>query len=92
MDNLDIKILNRLFKELWLQSNNCKEPIENMWFSISEVSKSTGKSRNEVRKHLEFLIKNNIIGIVSETPMLYSFTVSGEEIKTESDIEKINIT
>ncbi|SED59523.1 hypothetical protein SAMN04487765_0453 [Tenacibaculum sp. MAR_2010_89] len=63
-----------------------------MWFSISEVSKSTGKSRNEVRKHLEFLIKNNIIGIVSETPMLYSFTVSGEEIKTESDIEKINIT
>ncbi len=91
MDNLDIKILNRLFKELWLQSNNCKEPIENMWFSISEVSKSTEKSRNEVRKHLEFLIKNNILKIVSENPILYSFTESGKEIKTESDIEKINI-
>ncbi|MFY7669495.1 hypothetical protein ACOSP6_00270 [Tenacibaculum sp. MEBiC06402] len=91
MDYLDIKILNRLFKELWLQSNDGKETIENMWFSISEVSKSTGKSRNDVKKHLEFLIEINILKTVSKNPMRYSFTESGKEIKTESDIEKINI-
>ncbi|WP_234424350.1 hypothetical protein [Aquimarina sp. Aq107] len=48
----ELRILKRLLKELWLQSDDCTEPIENMWFSIQEVAKSTGNTRKEIKKYL----------------------------------------
>ncbi|SNZ00361.1 hypothetical protein [Flagellimonas pacifica] len=83
------KILKRLFKELWLHSSECKEPIENMWYSIQETAKSNGVSRKEVRKHLNLLMDNNYIKITSEEPLLFEFTEIGKEIKTDLEIEKI---
>jgi len=86
---LELKTLKRLFKELWLHSNNCSEPINSMWFSIQEVSKSTGNTRKEVRKHVNLLISNNYICMTSEEPMLFAFTEKGKKIKTDLDIQKI---
>jgi len=85
----ELKILKRLLKELWLQSDDCSEPIENMWFSIQEVAKSTGNKRKEIRKHLNLLIDNKYIEIKSEEPLLFEFTEKGKAIKTDSEIEKI---
>ena len=83
------KILKRLLEELWLQSNECSEPIENMWFSIQEVAKSTGKKRKEIRKYLYMLVDNNYLNFVSNEPLIFEFTVSGKEVKTDLDIESI---
>lgn len=83
------KILKRLFKELWLHSNDCKEPIENIWFSIQETAKSNGVSRKEVRKCFNILVDNNYIKKTSEEPLLFEFTEIGKEIKTDLEIEKI---
>lgn len=83
------KILKRLLEELWLHSNNCKEPIRNMWFSIQETAKSNGVSRKEVKKHLNLLMEKNYIKITSEQPLLFEFTETGKEIKADLEIEKI---
>ncbi len=85
----ELKILKRLLKELWLQSDDCSEPIENMWFSIQEVAKSTGNKRKEIRKYLNLLIDNKYIEIKSEEPLLFEFTEIGKAIKTDSEIEKV---
>ncbi|WP_271768101.1 hypothetical protein [Aquimarina algiphila] len=85
----ELKILKRLLKELWLQSDDCSEPIENMWFSIQEVAKSTGNKRKEIRKHLNLLIDDKYIEITSEEPLLFEFTEKGKAIKTDLEIEKI---
>ena len=49
-------LFKRLLKELWLQSDDCTEPIEHIWFSIQEVSKSTGYKREEIKKYANSLI------------------------------------
>ncbi|CAL2059229.1 hypothetical protein [Tenacibaculum sp. 190524A05c] len=83
------KILKRLFKELWLQSDDCSKPIENMWFSIQEVAKCTGNKRKEIRKYLNLLIDNNYIELMSKESLLYEFTKKGKAIKTNLEIESI---
>ena len=42
-------ILKSLLQELWFQSNKGSENIENIWFSIQEVAKSTGNTREAIR-------------------------------------------
>ncbi len=85
----ELRILKRLLKELWLQSDNCTEPIESMWFSIQEVAKSTGNTRKEIRKYLYLLVDNNYLELKSEEPLLFEFTEKGKKIKTDLEIEKI---
>ena len=51
----ELKILIRLLKEIWLQSDDCTEQIQNIWFSIQEVSKYTGYKREEIRKYLNLI-------------------------------------
>ncbi len=85
----ELRTLKRLLKELWLQSNDCTQYIENMWFSIQEVAKSTGNSTKEVRRHLNMLVDNKYICMTSEKSLLYEFTEKGKEIKTDLAIEKI---
>ncbi len=87
--NYSIKTMKRLFKELWLQSDNCTEPIEHIWFSINEVAKSTNNSSDEIKRYLNLLIEKDIVELVSWKPLLHKFTESGKGIKSESDIEKI---
>ena len=87
--HLDLAIMKRLFKELWLQSKDCSEPIEHIWFLLNEVAKSTVNSSKEIHRYLTFLVKNSYIENISSEPLLYAFTESGKCIKTDSDIEKI---
>lgn len=84
-----MKILIFLFKELWLHSDDCSEPIKNIWFSIQEVAKSTGYTRNEIRKYLNLLIDNNYVKNTSQDPLLFEFTEKGKKIKTDLEIEEI---
>lgn len=86
--NYNLKTMKRLFKELWLQSDNCTEPIEHIWFSINEVAKSTNNSSDEIKRYLNLLIEKKIIEFVSSEPLLHKFTEYGKGIKTESDMEK----
>ncbi|MEX0361389.1 MAG: hypothetical protein AB3N10_10455 [Allomuricauda sp.] len=88
-DKLGLKTMKRLLEELWLQSDNCTEPISNMWFPIQEVAKSTMNSRKEIRRYLYVLVDNGYIKRTSDEPLLYEFTEIGKKIKSESDIEKI---
>ena len=84
---LRLKTMDRLFRELWLHSNNCTEPIEHIWFSINEVAKSTNNSSEEIRiRYLEFLIEKGIIELVSRKPLHHRFTELGKKIRTENDI------
>ncbi|WP_298239536.1 hypothetical protein [uncultured Algibacter sp.] len=80
--------MKTLFRELWLQSDLCTEPIEHIWFTINEVAKSTSNSSKEIKKYLDYLIKNGIIELVSWEPLVHQFTEDGKRIKTEFDIEK----
>lgn len=82
------KVLKRLLKELWLRSNECNEPIENIWFSVQETAKSNGVTRKEVRKYLNILIDNSCIKITSQEPLLFEFTEIGKKIKSDSEIKK----
>ncbi|WP_452227751.1 hypothetical protein [Lacinutrix sp. MEBiC02404] len=88
-DKLRLKTLKTLFEQLWLQSNNCSEPIENMGFQVFEVSKMTYNSKTEILRYLNLLVQKNYIRKVSDKPLLYEFTESGKKIKTDSEIEKI---
>lgn len=88
-DNYNPKTMKRLFKELWLQSDNCTESIEHIWFSINEVAKSTNNSSDEIKRYLNLLIDKNIVVLVSWKPLLHKFTEYGKGIKSDSDIEKI---
>ena len=85
----ELRILKRLLKELWLHSDDCKEPIKNMWFPIQEVAKSTGNTKQEIRKQLNLLVDNNYLELTSEEPLLFEFTEKGKRIKTDLQIEKI---
>ncbi len=87
---LRLETMKRLFQDLWMHSENCTEPIENIWYSIGEVAKSTNESREEIRtRYLNFLIEKGIVELVSREPLLHRFTEIGKKIKTESDIENI---
>lgn len=88
-EKLCFKTMKTLFKQLWLQSNNCTEPIQNMGFQILEVSKMTYNSKKEIIKYLNLLIDKKYIIRISDEPLLYEFTESGKKIKTDSEIEKI---
>ena len=88
-EKMRLKTMKRLFQELWLQSNNCTEPIENISFSVFEVAKSTTNSKEEIRRYLNLLIDKNYIKKTSDKPLIYEFTEIGKEIKTDLDIEKI---
>jgi predicted transcriptional regulator len=84
-----LRTMKRLLEELWLQSNDCSEPIKNMWFPIQEVAKSTSNSREEIRRYLNLLVDKGIIIRTSDEPLLYEFTEIGKELKADSEIEKI---
>jgi predicted transcriptional regulator len=86
-EKLQMTIFKHLFKELWLQSNNCQESIDNMWFSISEISKFSNKSRIEILKYLNILIDKNLIEIEQKEPLLYRFTEKGKQFRNEKDFE-----
>ena len=88
-DKLRFKTMKILFKQLWLQSNDGSEPIQNMGFQIFEVSKMTYNTNKEVIKYLNLLIEKNYINKISDEPLLYEFTESGKKIKADSEIEKI---
>lgn len=88
-DKLIFETTKRLFEELWFQSNDCTRPIENMWFSIQEVAKSTGNSREEIRRYLSILIEKGLIRITSKEPLLYEFTEDGKRVKNDLDIEEV---
>lgn len=87
-DKLRFKTMKTLFEQLWLQSNNCSEPIQNMGFQIFEVSKMTYNSKKEIMRYLNLLIDKNYINRISDEPLLYEFTESGKKIKADSEIEK----
>ncbi|WP_103068136.1 hypothetical protein [Aquimarina sediminis] len=76
----DPAVMKRLLDELWLQSDNGSTSIDHIWFSISEVSKSTNKKRKEVQEYLDFLVNNKYLEMISEDPLLYSFTKDGIEV------------
>jgi hypothetical protein len=82
-------IIKKLLKELWLQSNDCTESIEHIWYSIQEVAKSTGNTRKEIRKYLALLADNKYIEMTSKEPLLYEFTQKGKVIKSDFEIEKV---
>ncbi|AXP81588.1 hypothetical protein CJ739_2515 [Mariniflexile rhizosphaerae] len=84
-----LKTMKRLFQELWLQSTNSSEPIQCMSILLHEVAKSTTNSKEEIRRYLNLLISKKYINRISDKPLLYEFTESGKEIKTDLDIEKI---
>tara|TARA_R110002033_G_scaffold140530_1_gene179329 strand:+ start:289 stop:774 length:486 start_codon:yes stop_codon:yes gene_type:complete len=86
---LRFKTMKRLFQELWRQSDNCSEPITNIWYPIQEVAKSTMNSREEIRRYLSFLVDKKYIKRISDEPLLYGFTESGKGIKTDSEIENV---
>lgn len=88
-DKLRFKTMKTLFKQLWLASNECKEPIENIGIHIFEVCKMTSNSRSEIMRYLNLLIEKNYIIKISDEPYLYKFTESGKKIKTDSEIEDI---
>lgn len=86
---LRLKTMRRLLEELWLQSNNCTEPIKHIWYPIQEVAKSTSNSREEVRRYLNLLVENQIIKKTSDEPLLFEFTENGKEFNKDSEIEEI---
>ena len=86
---LRFKTMKRLFEELWLQSDNCSEPIKHIWYSIQEVAKSTMNSREEIRRYLTLLVDKKYVKRISDEPLLYGFTESGKGIKTDSEIESV---
>jgi hypothetical protein len=88
-DKLLLKTMKVLFNQLWLQSNNCFEPIQNIGFQIFEVSKITYNSKKEVSRYFNILVEKNHIKKISDEPLLYQFTESGKKIKTDSEIENI---
>ncbi|NAS29505.1 hypothetical protein GTQ40_00835 [Flavobacteriaceae bacterium R38] len=88
-NTLRFKTMKRLFKELWIQSNYCSEPIEQMSMTVFEVAKSTSNSKEEIRRYLNILVDQNFIIKTSDKPLLYEFTEFGKQIKTDLDIEKI---
>lgn len=88
-DELRLKTMKILFKQLWLQSNNCSKSIENIGFQIFEVSKMTYNSKKEILRYLNLLIEKGYIRRISEEPLLYEFTETGKKIKTDSEIEEI---
>jgi flagellar biosynthesis regulator FlbT len=87
----DINVLKRLFRELWLQSNNCTQPISSIWFSVNEVARCSQKTSLEIKNYLNFLIENKVIQNISKEPLLHEFTAFGKKIKTELDIEQLLI-
>ena len=88
-DKLRFKTMKTFFEQLWLQSNNCTEPIQNMGFQVFEVSKMTYNSKKEIMRYLNLLVEKNYIIKTSDKPLLYEFTESGKKIKADSEIEKI---
>lgn len=88
-DKLSLKTMKTLFEQLWLQSDNCSEPIENMGLHIFEVSKMTYNSKKEIIRYLNLLIEKNYVTRISDKPLLYEFTESGKKIKTNSEIEQM---
>jgi hypothetical protein len=88
-DKLRLRTMKSLFRQLWLQSNNCTQPIQNMGIQISEVSKMTYSSSNEILRYLNLFIEKKIIIRISDEPLLYEFTESGKKINTDSEIEEI---
>ncbi|PXY40041.1 hypothetical protein DMB65_14730 [Flavobacterium cheongpyeongense] len=91
-DKLRFKTMKTLFKQLWLESNECNEPIENIGIHIYEVSKITSTPKIEIMRYLNLLIEKNYITKISDQPYLYKFTESGKNIKTDSAIEEIIMT
>lgn len=88
-DKLHFKTMKTFFEQLWLQSNNCTEPIQNMGFQVFEVSKMTYNSKKEIMRYLNLLVDKNYIIKISDKPLLFEFTESGKKIKADSEIEKI---
>ena len=80
-DKLRFKTMKTLFEQLWLQSNDCSEPIKNMGFQVFEVSKFTYNSKKETLRYLNLLIEKNYITKISDEPLLYEFTEIGKKIK-----------
>jgi hypothetical protein len=60
-----------------------------MGIQISEVSKMTYNSSNEILRYLNLLIEKKIIIRISEKPLLYEFTERGKKINTDYEIEEI---
>jgi predicted transcriptional regulator len=88
-DNLDFEIMQMLFHELWLQSDNGELPIDNIAFSTFEVSKMAWQKIAIIKEYINFLTDNNFLEICSTNPLQYQFTEKGRKIKTPEDIKKI---
>ncbi len=84
-------IMKSLFKQLWLQSNNCELLIESMGYNLMEIAKCTGQTRNIIKIYFDYLIDQGYIENISITPLIYKFTDKGKQIKSLNDIEKIVI-
>ena len=89
IDGFHFKTMKVLFEQLWLASDNCKLPIEHIWFVIYEVSKITNSHKSEIMKYLNFLIDRNYVKHLSDDPLTYVISETGKEIK--SDIEILNL-
>ena len=81
--------MKTLLNQLWFQSNDCSEQIENMGIQISEVSKFTGKPNKEIIVYLNYLTEKKYIRNISMKPLLYEFTDLGKELKSDSDIKHL---
>jgi len=86
---LQINVMQRLFKELWFASDNCKTPIQNIGIRLLEVAKSTNNTKDDVREYLHELMRQNYIEMISQDPLLFQFTEIGKTIKTQDELEQI---
>jgi hypothetical protein len=89
IEGFQIEVMQRLFKELWFASDNCKSPIKHIGIHLAEVGKSTNNTRDEVREYVNLLIQQNYFELVSKEPLLFQFTEKGKTIKTQDDIKQI---
>lgn len=87
-DKISAKTMFRLIRELWYESNYCKDVMKNIAHRIFEVNKS-GCEKNEVVKCFVFLIDNGFIKEISKEQHLYEFTETGKNLKTEQDVEAV---
>ncbi len=85
----DIDIMKSLFRLLWLQSDNCKFPIQNMAYNLMEVGRMTNQTRYRIEDYLNYLIAQGFIELISDEPLLYQFTDKGKQIQNIDAIEEI---
>lgn len=84
--NLPLGVTNKLYHELWIQTDKTSGEIASVIYAVMESMKGTGQSLNTIEKALNVLEQHKVIERTNRVS--YKMTDKGFSIQSDDDLER----